>query len=53
MEAPTQSFIRQAVSMTWDFAESNPFGGSSGNALDAAEWVAEVVQGLPLQGSQP
>jgi len=49
---PTQSgiintFSRQALPMTWDFAESNPLGAASGNYVSATELVAKVVDGLP------
>ncbi|MGO8224742.1 DUF1156 domain-containing protein [Rhizobium leguminosarum bv. trifolii] len=45
---PTQSgiinaFSRQALPMTWDFAESNPLGDASGNYLSAAELVAKSL----------
>jgi putative DNA methylase len=29
--------------MVWDFVEGNPFSPSSGNFLDATNWVAEVI----------
>lgn len=49
---PTQSgiintFSRQAIPMTWDFAESNPLGAASGNYVSATELVIKVVSGLP------
>ncbi|MBS0537032.1 MAG: DUF1156 domain-containing protein, partial [Proteobacteria bacterium] len=45
---PTQSgiintFSRQALPMTWDFAESNPLGNASGNYVSGAELVAKVI----------
>ncbi|MGK2925240.1 MAG: DUF1156 domain-containing protein [Lysobacterales bacterium] len=45
---PTQSgiintFSRQALPMTWDFAESNPLGGASGNYVSATELVAKAL----------
>lgn len=45
---PTQSgiintFSRQALPMTWDFAESNPIGDASGNFVGAAELVAKAL----------
>jgi putative DNA methylase len=36
-------FARQAIPMTWDFAEGNPYSRSSGNLTDSVEWVARVV----------
>jgi len=49
---PTQSgiintFSRQALPMTWDFAESNPLGAASGNFVSAAELVAKVIDAFP------
>ncbi len=36
-------FGRQTLSMTWDFAEVNPFSNSSGNFGGAVEWVRKCV----------
>ncbi len=47
MEALRNTFARQALQMTWDFAESNFFSESSGNLLGAFDWVAKVVERLP------
>ena len=41
------TFARQAIPMIWDFAEANPFSGSTGNFLGAANWVAGVIQKSP------
>jgi len=45
---PTQSgiintFSRQALPMTWDFAESNPLGEASGNYVAAVDLVAKAL----------
>ncbi|MBP8261443.1 MAG: DUF1156 domain-containing protein, partial [Verrucomicrobia bacterium] len=45
---PTQSgiintFSRQALPMTWDFAESNPLGEASGNYRGAVDLVAKAL----------
>ena len=45
---PTQSgiintFSRQALPMTWDFAESNPLGAASGNYRGAIDLVAKAI----------
>ena len=46
------TFGRQAIPMTWDFAEGNPFSSSSGNFADAFEtWLFKAV-GL-LTGGAP
>jgi putative DNA methylase len=44
-------FARQVISMSWDFAESNPFSSSSGNYIAQAEWVARAIEKAPI--SQP
>ncbi len=41
------TFARQAIPMTWDFAEANPFSDSTGNFRSAVEWGAKVVECLP------
>ena len=39
------AFTRQAIPMTWDFAESNPFSSSSGNWMDTAlGWIIRVLK---------
>jgi putative DNA methylase len=50
---PTQSgvintFSRQGIAMSWDFAESNPIGDASGNYVSATELVAKVLESMPL-----
>lgn len=40
-------FARQAIPMTWDFAEANAFSGSTGNFVSMVEWVAECVDASP------
>jgi putative DNA methylase len=52
MEALRNTFGRQAIPMTWDFAEGNPFSASSGNWLNNVDWCVKVVANLPglLQG---
>lgn len=37
-------FARQAIAMTWDFAEGNPFSSSSGNWISCGEWIAKVIE---------
>ncbi len=44
MEALRNTFARQAIPMTWDFAEGNPFSDSSGNFLSNVDWVARVIE---------
>ena len=44
-------FARQAIPITWDIAEVNPFSSSSGNWLGAIEWIKKVVAALPARGN--
>ena len=36
-------FSRQAIPMTWDFAEGNPFSSSSGNYLVSIDWIVRAI----------
>jgi putative DNA methylase len=36
-------FARQAIPMTWDFAEANPFSNSSGSWLVTIDWIVRVI----------
>ncbi len=52
MEAVRSVFARQALPMTWDYAESNPWGGGSGGDFtEDLQWVSRVLDkctcGLP------
>lgn len=40
-------FARQAVPMTWDFAECNAFSESTANWTAATEWVAKTIAEAP------
>ena len=42
-ELITHVFVRQTVSMTWDYAEANPIGDSSGSFIGAVEWSKKAV----------
>ena len=49
-ELTKQVFLRQALPMTWDFSESNPFS-SAGGALDVnLTYVAKAIDRLPAYG---
>ena len=41
------TFARQAIPMTWDYGEGNPFCMSSGTWLPSVEWVAKSIALLP------
>ncbi len=40
-------FARQALPMVWDYAEGNPFSGSTGNWSSHLNWVYKVMERLP------
>lgn len=42
-----QVFSRQAYSMTWFFAEANPFGGASGSFSGQIDFLAKSIALLP------
>lgn len=44
-------FGRQAIPMTWDYAEGNPFCSSSGSFDNMLKWVYEDVAALPCVSS--
>jgi len=46
-ESVRNTFGRQAIPMSWDFAEVNLFSESSGNFIGQLEWTAEVVDRVP------
>lgn len=50
MEAVRGLFARQQIPMTWDFAEANPFGGSSGDYLEDLKWVQLSLDRVPARG---
>ncbi len=44
MEALRNTFARQSLPMTWDFAEGNPFSTASGNFLSNVDWVLKALE---------
>jgi putative DNA methylase len=46
-EHARNTFTRQALPMTWDFAESNPLSESSGNYMGGVESVEQLLRFLP------
>ena len=40
------AFARQALPMTWDFAEANPLGDSGGSLESQMKWVLPAMNGL-------
>ena len=43
-EVIRSTFSRQALSMTWDFAEANPFAGSSGDFYEQVVRISKVLE---------
>ncbi len=41
------TFSRQAIPMTWDYAEANPFSSSTGNWTAMVNWAAKAITTLP------
>jgi putative DNA methylase len=50
MEILRNAFARQAIPMTWDFAEGNVFGPSSGTLEIMLGWVTKALEMLPARG---
>jgi putative DNA methylase len=44
------AFGRQALPMTWDFPEVNPFAGAAGDLRQATESMSKVIELLPASG---
>lgn len=42
-ELAKQVFMRQALQMTWDYAETNPFGTSGGTWDSQVEWLTRAI----------
>ena len=40
-------FTRQAVQMTWSFAEGNPLSSSTQNWLAQIKWITKAIENLP------
>ena len=47
MEIVRGTFARQALPMTWDFAEANLFGPSTGSIGILIGWVVKAIERLP------
>jgi putative DNA methylase len=49
-ELAKQVFMRQALAMTWDFAETNPFSSAGGTLDTNISYLVKSVAGLPALG---
>ena len=45
-------FARQGIGMIWDFAETNPFSNTTQNWLAQVEWIAQVIEALPVRANE-
>ena len=43
-------FAKQAIPMTWDYAEANILGSNTGNFLGQINWISQVLERLPASG---
>ncbi len=50
LEAIAHTFGRQALSISWDYVEVNPFSSSTGNWMAMVNWVGKAVEHLPAEG---
>ena len=46
-EKMRNTFGRQAIQMTWDYAEANPFCASSGNWMAMVDWTWKATATMP------
>jgi putative DNA methylase len=51
-EKTDHTYTRQALPMTWDFSEANPFSGSSGDLGMHLEGIAKVIEHCAEAGRQ-
>jgi putative DNA methylase len=42
------TFGRQAIPMTWDYAETNPFSDSAGNVSSGIDWAKKAIELFPV-----
>jgi putative DNA methylase len=49
-ELTAHTYARQALAMTWDFSEANPFGGSAGDLEMHLESIVKVVEHCAAAG---
>src|SRR5690606_35152259 len=50
-DSTRNTFARQSIPMTWDFAELNTLLSGTGSFYGAVEWTAESVEGLSSETS--
>lgn len=50
-ETVRHTFARQAIPMSWDFAECNPFSASTGNWMAMVGWISKAISHLPVSAA--
>lgn len=45
------TFARQGIPMTWDYAEGNPFSSSTGNWSSCCEWIWKAIENFAPNAS--
>ena len=50
-ELAKQVFLRQALQMTWDFAETNPFSAAGGTLAVNLSYLEKAIVAAPARGS--
>jgi putative DNA methylase len=50
-ELAKQVFSRQALQMTWDFAETNPFSTAGGTLATNLSYLEKAILGMPARGN--
>jgi len=53
IEVVKSTFGRQALPMTWDFVEAQPFAGAAADFSGAVEWVAKVCEHCAAGNLEP
>ena len=51
-ESIRSTLVRQAIPMTWDYAELNPMPSGSGGFAGAVRWIADSVAGVMVNAAR-
>lgn len=51
LNAIRNTFARQAIPMTWDYAEANPFSGAAGSFDSMMVWETKALENLPREAA--
>ncbi len=49
-ETIRSTFMLPVMTMSWDFAEANPFSSSTGNWMSMVNWVGKAIEHFPAVG---